>query len=103
MSCESKQVGEPGQTQPVENTETPTTTTTTTITIDKGKNKALEAHNGEEKEASAEELQQRLKVLFDANPSWKDEAKELQPDKLQEYMAGKLEQMLITAVGIALL
>ena len=97
MSSESKQVGEPGLTPPIENLETPTATTT-----DNGKGKALEAHDEKEKKPSAAELQQKLKALFDANPSWKDEAKGMQPDKLQEYMTGKLEQMLITAVGILL-
>jgi len=101
MSSESKQVSEPGQTPPIENVETPTTTTTTTTTGN-GKGKALEAHDGQEQKPTAGELQQKLKALFDANPSWKDEAKGLQPDKLQEYMTGKLEQMMVTAVGIPL-
>ncbi|KAF8428180.1 acyl-CoA N-acyltransferase [Tirmania nivea] len=93
MSSESKQVTEPGETPPVENFKASTTT------IGNGKGKALEAYDEKEKEPSAGELQHRLKALFDANPSWKDEAKELQPDKLQEYMTAKLEQMLITASG----
>ena len=99
MSSESNQISELGQTPPVENLETPTSTTTTT---DNGKKKALEANDEKEQQPSSRELQQKLKALFDANPSWRDEAKGLQPDKLQEYMTGKLEQMLITAVGIPL-
>lgn len=91
---ESKQVGEPGQTLP-----SPASEREAQAVPKDEKGKSKGAAPEIDPKQSAQELQAKLRALFDSNPVWANEAKGLSPDKMQDFVASKLEQMMRSAVG----
>lgn len=94
IMSESKQTGEPGQTPP------PPASEEEALPVPKDeKGKAKEAAPEIDPKQSAQELQAKLRALFDSNPVWANEARGLSPDKMQDFVTSKLEQMMRNAVG----
>lgn len=91
---EPKQVAEPGQTTPPPASEREAQPVPKD---EKGKSKVAEPEI--DPKQSAQELQAKLRALFDSNPVWANEARGLSPDKMQDFVTSKLEQMMRTAVG----
>lgn len=98
MTSESKQVGEPGQTPPlaVPEAEAPEAPSTA-VAVDKGKKKA--PVDEKQPKASAKDLQEKLRALLDSNPEWKEEAKGMSPERMQDFVTSKFEQMMRGASG----